>query len=62
MPSHIGFESVISADCWTLTRSLLAENSPYYETGMRLEATSTYPPIAKSRTLGNIFSAPIHNL
>lgn len=36
MPSHIGFESTISADCWTLTRSILAENSPYYETGLKL--------------------------
>ena len=35
LPSHLGFESVISKDCWTLTRSLLAENSPYYETGLR---------------------------
>ena len=26
MPSHIGFESAISKDCWNLTRSLLAEN------------------------------------
>ena len=34
--SHIGFESAISYDCWTLTRSLLAENSPYYETGLKL--------------------------
>ncbi len=34
--SHIGFESAISSDCWTLTRSLLAENSPYYETGLKL--------------------------
>lgn len=40
MPSHIGFESNISADCWTLTRSLLAENSPYYETGIKLGYTS----------------------
>ncbi len=39
-PSHIGFESTISADCWTLTRSLLAENSPYYETGLKLSYTS----------------------
>lgn len=39
-PSHIGFESAISADCWTLTRSLLAENSPYYETGLKLSYTS----------------------
>lgn len=36
MPSHIGFESAVSMDCWTLTRSLLAENSPYYETGAKL--------------------------
>ena len=41
MPSHIGFESAVSADCWTLTRSILAENSPYYETGVRLSYTST---------------------
>ncbi len=36
MPSHIGFESAISADCWNLTRSILAENSPYYESGLKL--------------------------
>jgi hypothetical protein len=36
MPSHIGFESAVGADCWTLTRSLVAENSPYYETGIQL--------------------------
>lgn len=40
MPSHIGFESAISADCWTLTRSILADNSPYYETGIKLSYTS----------------------
>ncbi|HRI00363.1 MAG TPA: outer membrane beta-barrel protein [Saprospiraceae bacterium] len=36
MPSHIGFESAIGADCWTLTRSIMADNSPYYETGLKL--------------------------
>lgn len=36
MPSHIGFESAISKDCWTLTRSILAENSPYYESGAKI--------------------------
>ncbi len=36
MPSHIGSESAISADCWTLTRGLAAENSPYYEAGVKL--------------------------
>ena len=40
MPSHIGFESAISKDSWTLTRSLLAENSPYYLSGIKL----TYNP------------------
>ncbi len=40
MPSHIGFESAISADCWTLTRSILAENSPYYESGLKLSYTN----------------------
>jgi hypothetical protein len=40
LPSHIGFESAISKDCWTLTRSILAENSPYFETGARLSYTS----------------------
>lgn len=36
MSSHIGFESAVSKDCWTLTRSLLADNSPYYESGAKL--------------------------
>lgn len=35
-PSHIGFESAVSKDCWALTRSLMAENSPYYESGAKL--------------------------
>lgn len=38
--SHIGFESAISKDCPTLTRSLLAENSPYYEAGIKIGYTS----------------------
>lgn len=40
MPSHIGFESATGKDNWTLTRSLVAENSPYYESGARLSFTS----------------------
>lgn len=40
MPSHIGFESAVSKDCWTLTRSLCAENSPYYEAGAKITFTS----------------------
>ncbi len=40
MPAHIGFESAIGKDCMTLTRSILAENSPYYETGVKIGYTS----------------------
>ncbi len=28
--SHIGFESAIGKDCWSLTRSIVADYSPYY--------------------------------
>jgi hypothetical protein len=38
--SHIGFENAISQENYTLTRSLLAENSPYYLSGAKL----TYQP------------------
>ncbi len=34
--SHLGFESAISMDNMTLTRSLVAENSPYYLSGAKL--------------------------
>lgn len=34
--AHIGFESFISSDNWTYSRSLVAEYSPYYETGIKL--------------------------
>ena len=40
MPSHLGFESAVGGDCWTLTRSILAENSPYFETGVRVNYTN----------------------
>jgi hypothetical protein len=36
LPSHIGFESAISKDNLTLSRSFIAENSPYFETGVKL--------------------------
>lgn len=39
MPSHIGFESAIGADCWHLSRSILAENSPYFLSGARFTYT-----------------------
>jgi len=38
--SHIGFESAIGKDCWSLTRGILADNSPYYESGVKLTYTS----------------------
>lgn len=38
--SHIGFESAIGKDCWNLTRSILADNSPYYESGVKISYTS----------------------
>jgi hypothetical protein len=40
MPSHIGFESAIGKDCMTLTRSILADNSPFYEAGVKIGYTS----------------------
>ncbi|MEO9003745.1 MAG: porin [Ginsengibacter sp.] len=40
MPSHIGFESAVSKDCWTLTRTVLAENTPYFETGAKISYTT----------------------
>jgi hypothetical protein len=38
--SHIGFESAIGIDSYTLTRSLACENSPYYETGVKVNYES----------------------
>jgi hypothetical protein len=38
--SHIGFESAIGKDCWNLTRSILADNSPYYESGAKITYTT----------------------
>ncbi len=38
--SHIGFESAIGKDSWTLTRSLLADNTPYFESGAKVSYAS----------------------
>lgn len=38
--AHIGVESAVGKDNWTLTRSLFAENSPYFETGAKISYTS----------------------
>ncbi|HQW69428.1 MAG TPA: outer membrane beta-barrel protein, partial [Flavobacterium sp.] len=35
LPSYIGFETAVSHTNLTLTRSLLAENSPYFMTGIK---------------------------
>ena len=40
--SHLGFENFISRDNWVYTRSLVAELSPYYESGVKV----TYQPSA----------------
>lgn len=40
-PSHVGFESAIGKNNFTLTRSLDAETTPYYETGIRAGYTIT---------------------
>lgn len=40
MSSHIGFESAVGKDNWALTRSLVAENSPYFESGAKLNYTT----------------------
>ena len=37
MPSYIGFETAISNSNLTLTRSMLAENSPYFMTGIKYQ-------------------------
>jgi hypothetical protein len=50
--SHIGFESAISIENWTMTRSLLAENSPYFLTGAKL----TYNPNNKWKFVGLILN------
>ena len=51
--SHIGFESAISKDCWTLTRSILAENSPYYLSGAKLTYNT---PDGKWTLLGSVLN------
>jgi hypothetical protein len=40
MPSHIGLESNFGRNNLNLTRSLLAENTPYYECGVRWSGTT----------------------
>ncbi|UJP63951.1 porin [Mongoliitalea daihaiensis] len=50
--SHIGFESAISSENFTLTRSLLAENSPYFLSGAKI----TYTPNSKWEFEAGVFN------
>ncbi len=36
LPSHIGFESAHSPENWVLTRSIIADNTPYFEGGVKI--------------------------
>lgn len=45
LPSHIGSESAIGKDNWALTRSMMAENSPYFEMGARLDLYDSERPV-----------------
>ncbi|QJD96128.1 porin [Mucilaginibacter robiniae] len=38
--SHIGYESAIGKNCWTLTRNIASDNTPYYESGAKLTYTT----------------------
>ena len=38
--SHIGFESAVGKDCWNLTRCIVADNTPYFETGAKITYTT----------------------
>lgn len=40
MPSHIGWESAVGKENATLSRSMAAENSPYFESGIKMGYTS----------------------
>jgi hypothetical protein len=40
LPSHMGFETAHSPECWILTRSIIADNSPYFEGGAKITYTT----------------------
>jgi len=39
--SHIGFESAMSSTCLNLSRSIIADNSPYFESGVKITYTTS---------------------
>ncbi|MFW5760530.1 MAG: porin [Cyclobacteriaceae bacterium] len=51
-PSHIGAESAISMNNPTLTRSLMADNSPYFESGVK----ATWQPSEKISLTGLVLN------
>ncbi len=40
LPSHIGLETAKGNENWTLSRSIMADNTPYFETGAKLSYIS----------------------
>ena len=38
--SHIGYESTLNYENWTLTHSIIAHNSPFYESGVKVTYTT----------------------
>ena len=52
LPSYLGFESAVSTENYTLTRSLIAENSPYYVSGAKV----TYKPNEKWEMAGLVMN------
>jgi len=50
--SHIGMETALSIDNLTLSRSIMADNTPYYETGVKI----TYTPSDKLTFTGLVLN------
>lgn len=53
MNSHIGWETAVAYDAWTISRTLLAENVPFYETGIKLTHTTKDEKFSHSYMLLN---------
>ena len=62
MPSHIGFESAIGGDAFTLSRSLVADNSPYLNTGAALSYLTPNKQLKLSFLLLNGWQTITNNL
>lgn len=59
--SHLGAESFISRDNWTYTRSLAADYSPYYQTGVRISYQATKEFSAQLHVLNGWQNITDHN-